>query len=366
MKILFLVYGLVASKTDGRVTTARYFAHALAKNNKIIFLSTGPKKVKFKEQGVEYEVVKTGDGLGFVRSCIALASLIKKEKPDVVEYHPPAGFNILNVKYMLLLSALCRSLSTPFVVYLWGGPTQIMPFKKFFSKIITPTQEKGFEWVPPAVDKKKFSPSKRSPGMLKKLGMKGKKTVLFMTGARFFSKEVFDYLLNIRGMTDFIKASRMVPQADFIISVPCLESGEGRKALDSYLRTHAGRQIKIIGDADAAKLLASVDAHVFPYQREEPLFLPVSIIESFASGTPVVAGNLEFTRKIIEDRKTGFLYEIGNAHSLAEKISEALQPSERKKVISNALKEAGKYAPEKSAGKLLQLLKGVAKAKHRA
>ncbi|OIO28502.1 hypothetical protein COX86_00440 [Candidatus Micrarchaeota archaeon CG_4_10_14_0_2_um_filter_60_11] len=350
-KIVFLTYGLVNSSSDGRVTSAKYFAESLAKKADVTFLSTGPKRRSYAESGVRYEVVKTGDGFGFLRSLGKLRAIIRAGKPDFVEYHPPAGFNFLNIAYLCILSLFHKLESVPFGIYLWGGPRQVLRWGKPFNKIITPTREDGAEWVPPAVDLSKFNPARRDRAAF---GMGAKKTVLFMTGAKDFSPEVFDYLLRVRGLADFAAAAKKLPGLDFVVAVPCLEKGEGRRVFERYLKSGARpANIRLIGEADAPKLLASADAFVFPYQKEEPLFAPVSIIESFASGTPVIAGDLAFVRKIISDGKTGLLYAVGNPDSLAKRVLRACEKGASAALRSNALAEAKKYSAKNSADRLL-------------
>ena len=349
MKIVLLVYGIVNSSTDGRVTSAKYLASELAKQHQVTFLSTGPNENRYVQDDVDYQVVKTGDGLGFFRSVKRLVSIIRKDKPKAIEYHPPAGFNFINVTYMVLLSTISRVLGTPFVVYLWGGPTQVLKFKWLFSKIVTPTNEPGFDWVPPIVDVTTFNAAKKIKS--------SSKSVLFMTGAKKFTPTVFEYVLKVRGLADFIEASKELPEYEFRISVPCLESGEGRAALNGYLvQRNALSNIKVKGVEDAAVAIASADVFIFPYQNEEPLFLPQSIIEAFASSTPVIVTDLVYLRKIISNKENGLLYAKGSGSDLASKIKELENKELRSKIVKNALVDTKNYAPEASIEKLTTLI----------
>ena len=79
----------------------------------------------------------------------------------------------------------------------------------------------------------------------------------------------------------------------------------------------------------------------------------MSIIESFASGTPVIAGDLAFVRKIISDGKTGLLYAVGNPDSLAKRVLRACEKGASAALRSNALAEAKKYSAKNSADRLL-------------
>lgn len=359
LKVLFLAYGLVDSRTDGRITTATYLATALSQKTRVAFLSTGPKPERFTRQGVLYELVKTGDGFGFLRSLSALRRLFSSFKPDVVHYHPPAGFNTINVAYLFLLSFFCRLHGVKFVVYLWGGPVQALFWKRFFSRIITPTHEPGFDFIPPVVDPRRFHPSRKRKTLLPPRA-RGKKNVLFMTGARHFSPEIFQYLLHVRGLADVVSAANKLPDRVFVVSVPCLEEGAGRRAFDAYLAAHGKPgNVLVVGEADAPALLATADAYVFPYQCEEPLFLPVSLVESFASGTPVVGTDLAFMRRVIAAGNTGLLYPPGDADALAFALTTFDRPAFRRGIVRRARAEAARYAPKHVLGRHLAVLKSV-------
>jgi glycosyltransferase involved in cell wall biosynthesis len=56
---------------------------------------------------------------------------------------------------------------------------------------------------------------------------------------------------------------------------------------------------------------------------------PRTIVEAFAAGLPVVASRIGALAEIVTDGKTGLLFEPGNPHDLAEKISWALGNPER-------------------------------------
>ncbi len=56
---------------------------------------------------------------------------------------------------------------------------------------------------------------------------------------------------------------------------------------------------------------------------------PRTIVEAFAAGLPVIASRIGALAEIVTDGKTGLLFEPGNPHDLAEKISWALGNPER-------------------------------------
>ena len=72
--------------------------------------------------------------------------------------------------------------------------------------------------------------------------------------------------------------------------------------------------------------------------------MPVSILEAFASGTPVVTTAPEGIRYIVEHERTGLLCEPGDWHALAENVTRLLQnPQFAKQMALNAHEESRRY-----------------------
>jgi glycosyltransferase involved in cell wall biosynthesis len=66
------------------------------------------------------------------------------------------------------------------------------------------------------------------------------------------------------------------------------------------------------------KLLAKAQFMVMPAVCYENF--PMAIREAFACGKPVIASNLGAMAELVEDQKTGLLFEPGNPEDLAEKM----------------------------------------------
>lgn len=96
------------------------------------------------------------------------------------------------------------------------------------------------------------------------------------------------------------------------------------------------------------KYLKDSTALIFP----SPLFenMPLTIVETFASGKPVIASNLGAMAELIEDGRTGLLFEPGNSDDLADKINWANEHKEEMRQMGiNARKEyEEKYTAEKN------------------
>ena len=91
--------------------------------------------------------------------------------------------------------------------------------------------------------------------------------------------------------------------------------------------------------------------------------MPMTIIESFACGKPVIASKLGSMAEMIDDGKTGLLFEVGNSEDLAKKINWASEhPVEMKQMGMNARKEyEEKYTAEKNYEILMSIYNAVLK-----
>lgn len=69
---------------------------------------------------------------------------------------------------------------------------------------------------------------------------------------------------------------------------------------------------------DVYQHMQNATAIIFPSKWYEGM--PMTIIEAFACGTPVIASNLGAMKEMVEDGKTGLLFEPGNPEDLASKI----------------------------------------------
>lgn len=83
---------------------------------------------------------------------------------------------------------------------------------------------------------------------------------------------------------------------------------------------------------------------------------PVSITEAMAARIPVIASNIGGIPELVEDEKTGYLFEAGNAEQLAQKMSKfILHPDKLKVFGENARKKIEIDTIENQVNKIVQL-----------
>lgn len=92
-----------------------------------------------------------------------------------------------------------------------------------------------------------------------------------------------------------------------------------------------GQEVNCLDNLSAIELLGALDGGAVQWQMSQSLALlmpsiwyenfPRTLVEAFASGLPVIASRLGALPQLIDDGRTGLLFEPGNPVDLAEKIA---------------------------------------------
>ncbi|GHT87878.1 hypothetical protein FACS189474_1850 [Bacteroidia bacterium] len=90
--------------------------------------------------------------------------------------------------------------------------------------------------------------------------------------------------------------------------------------------------------------------------------MPITLIEAFAAGLPIIAGNLGVMSSMIRDGYNGLLFEAGNSLDLAARVAEwqSKSPAEKEQFSQNARQTyLDNYTPEKNSIQLLSIYRSV-------
>jgi glycosyltransferase involved in cell wall biosynthesis len=103
--------------------------------------------------------------------------------------------------------------------------------------------------------------------------------------------------------------------------VPLLIVGDG--PLRGYVESAVGEMpgLKVLGQVDRSAvvgLMAAAKLLVFPSQWYEGF--PMTLLEAMSVGTPVIASRIGGIPEIVEDGRTGLLFDAGEAADLANKV----------------------------------------------
>jgi len=151
----------------------------------------------------------------------------------------------------------------------------------------------------------------------------------------------FGRLEKNKGVQTLIKAMKYVKDCELFL----IGSGDYRIGLDRIIRNSSIKNVKFFGFLKREKLIDLIRNSlltVLPSEWYENC--PMTILESFALGKPVIGANIGGIPELVDHGSTGLLFEPGNAEDLAEKINILLQDrnltvemgkSARKKVEKN-------------------------------
>jgi glycosyltransferase involved in cell wall biosynthesis len=111
---------------------------------------------------------------------------------------------------------------------------------------------------------------------------------------------------------------------------------------------------------EVCRLMADCSALIFPSLWYEGM--PLTIIEAFACGTPVIASKLGVMENMITTDYNGLHFEAGNENDLLQKIKQwhQLNINEKQVYRQNAQKTYEQYyTPEKNVEQLISIYKDV-------
>jgi glycosyltransferase involved in cell wall biosynthesis len=114
--------------------------------------------------------------------------------------------------------------------------------------------------------------------------------------------------------------------ASLRVSIPLLIVGDGplRQELEEYARQHSLASVRFLGRLNGQETMAKMKGArslVFPSECYEGL--PMTVIEAFACGTPVIASNMGAMQELIANGRTGLHFTPGDAEDLAGKAERA-------------------------------------------
>jgi glycosyltransferase involved in cell wall biosynthesis len=207
-----------------------------------------------------------------------------------------------------------------------------------------PELERKLVAIPGGVDLQAFTPEGERGAARSQFGLAERPTVGFL--ARLDRAHYF------KGLHVLIEALAQIPEAALMVG----GDGEWRAEYEAQARTRLGDRAHFVGDVPDAALPAfyrAADALALPSIDRTEAFGLV-LLEALACGTPVVASRLPGVRTLVDDGRTGFLVDPGDALDLAAKLARALR--ERQTLSPNAVAFVrARYSWEVIAGQLLAL-----------
>jgi len=209
-----------------------------------------------------------------------------------------------------------------------------------------------FRVLPNGVDVSKFKPGDVDFEFKKMLNIKpDEKIILFVGG--------LDKAHYFKGVPNLIKAAKIIEDLNFKIVIA--GSGNLLSEYDGLARS-IGVKDKIlfagsVSEKALVKLYRLAYLTCLPSEDKSESF-GIVLVESMASGTPVIASNLPGVCSVFEDGISGFLVESKNPKDLAEKISYMIKNTSKREEMSHNCLElvAKKYDSCKIGDKLRDIV----------
>lgn len=121
------------------------------------------------------------------------------------------------------------------------------------------------------------------------------------------------------------------------------------------IQYHGNKQSAVV-----LEMMKSATALIFPSIWFEGM--PMTILEAFATGTPVIAGRLGAMESLITNEEQGLLYTAGDADALRQAITTwVVKSPETKRQISQAARKAYEkdYTPESNLNQILSIYNSI-------
>lgn len=132
-----------------------------------------------------------------------------------------------------------------------------------------------------------------------------------------------------------------------------LVAGTGLQDYVAHLKSISNNNVHYLGFMPSAEFYRQVDILIVPSLWHEPL--PRTIFEAYAHGIPVVGSRRGGIPEIIEEGKTGFVFEPDDLSSLVKAMSKLLHKDLRATMREQCLAKAEQFTPEKIVGDYLQV-----------
>ncbi len=136
-----------------------------------------------------------------------------------------------------------------------------------------------------------------------------------------------------KGVWTLLEAFRRQPEMRLIV----MGDGPLAEPMRSYIREQGMRNVRMAGFVTGEakwEMLRLAAACVVPSVCYE--CFPLSALESFAVGTPVIASRLGSLQHVVKDRENGYLFDPGDAADLGDKIARLLSNPDESATMGQA------------------------------
>jgi phosphatidylinositol alpha-mannosyltransferase len=163
-----------------------------------------------------------------------------------------------------------------------------------------------------------------------------------------------------KGLIVLLRAFTRLAQARPGLRLLIAGPGDGDE-IDEVLPRELRDRVHVLGqvdEGDKARMMASVDVFVAPNLGLESF--GIVLLEAMATGTPVLASDIEAFRRVLDGGRAGALFPVGDAAALAEAAGALLDdPARRKQLTVDAQATVRRYDWSAVARQIVQVYETV-------
>jgi glycosyltransferase involved in cell wall biosynthesis len=280
----------------------------------------------------------------------------KIKKPLIIRYHMdlsmPRFFSFFVRPYNLITKNIFKRANKILV-----SSYDYAEDSKFIGNFFRKQKEKFIE-LPYGVDVERFKPTVKNKGLMEKLHLtEDDKIILFVGG--------LDKAHYFKGIDTLLQATANTKIQNQKVKLIIVGKGSEKAKYEKLAEELKIKNEVIFTEASDQELPAYynlADLFVLPSINCCESF-GIVLLEAMACGKPCLASNLPGVRTVVDEAKTGFLIEPGNADDLAEKIKNIFE----NQILMKEMGEAGrkkveeKYNQDKIIKEIEQIYVSLAK-----
>jgi glycosyltransferase involved in cell wall biosynthesis len=162
-----------------------------------------------------------------------------------------------------------------------------------------------------------------------------------------------------KGTPTLLRAWQQLPRT---YTLRVIGDGPARAQLESEAAAQGLTNVSFLGQQPRDRVIEAMKGArfvVFPSELYENL--PLTIIEAFACGVPVLASNLGAMQEIVEEGRTGMFFRPGDADQLARAVASAWDQPEHMRLLGQQARQEyeSKYTATANYRQLLRIYREV-------
>lgn len=309
----------------GQTVLAEIVAHASTDVTHIVVAPDGEMMHRYKKLGASIDIVSFGS---FYQAISGIIKNIKKYNPDVIHAHG------IRAAIYARIAKLCTHSHAWFVYTVHGFHIAQYPF---FKRIILTHLERILNFF--ATDVLVAVSDHDATAMTQARIINTKKIVTIKNGisvtdvrARASEEKQKNKIFTVvsvsrlhapKDIKTVIHAVKKVSDAGYQIQCNILGDGPDRAMLEAEVKNmQLEGQVLFLGyQSNPLPYINQANALIFSSFSEG---LPMALLESAALKTAIIATDIAGVREIVRDRTEGLLFEVGDADTLAQILTEAI------------------------------------------